>query len=257
MRPTPMKAQRLIKSFEACELQAYRDVKGVWTVGWGNTVHAKPGLTISQAQADAFFREDLANVERDIARALKPEILQRLDEDEYGALCSFAFNLGVRPQAHQIWSLINSGQFDRVPARLLLYNKASINGKLVPVAGLTRRRRAEAELWQTDGEEIRLTASAADVMPTVKVEKKLRWSKRLWLGITGALTAAGSWVTENALGYAQAANQWAQQLQHLVAPQMTYSEFLGKVAGGLAVVSVASGVLVTLFQAKAHKDAQS
>lgn len=256
MRPTPPKAQRLIKEFESCELRAYRDVKGVWTVGWGNTTHARPGLVITQVIADSYFREDLANVERDIARALKPEILKRLDEDEYGALCSFAFNLGVRPKSHQIWALINSGQFDRVPARMLLYNKASINGKLVPVAGLTRRRRAEAAMWQTDGEDIVLTASAADVQPTVKVEKKLSRSKRLWLGVTSAVTGAASWVTDNALSYAQTANQWAQQLQQLVAPQMTYSEFLGKVAGGLAVVSVASGVLITLFQAKAHKDAQ-
>lgn len=96
-------------------------------------------------------------------------------------------------------------------------------------------------------------------MPLAKAEaapEKLSRSKRLWLAIVAALTGVGNWTVEHALEYAQTANQWAHRLQQLVAPQMSYSDFLGKLAGGLAVVSVGSGALIAILQAKAHKDAK-
>ena len=46
----------LIKRFEGCELEAYQDAVGIWTIGYGHTgsdVHK--GLKITQAQADAGF----------------------------------------------------------------------------------------------------------------------------------------------------------------------------------------------------------
>ena len=253
MRQVPHEAVVLIKAFETCELRAYKDVAGVWTIGWGNTRHAAPDLAISQARADAWLQEDLTGVVRAIGEVLKPSILAKLGDDQYGALCSFAFNLGVRPRDHAIWSLINAGQFDRVPARLLLYNKAVVGGKLVPVAGLSRRRRAEAAMWQDDGDEVVLTAYAAEVVPTPRSEKKLSMSRRLWLGLTGAVAGAGQWLTD----HVPIVGEWARQLQALIAPQITYSSFLAKLSGGLAIVAVVAGAAVMMLQAKAHKDQKS
>ncbi len=253
MRAIPRAGVDLIRSFEACKLTSYQDVAGVWTVGWGHTRHARANQTITQDQAEAWFAEDCDIVVRSIANVLKPEILARLSVDEYSAICSFAFNLGVRPKTHQIWALINSGQFDRVPARLKLYNKAVVGGQLVPVAGLTRRRRAESDLWETDGEEVVLTASQATVTPTPKVEKKLALSKRLWLGLTAAASAGANWLVE----HVKMVGDWAGQLQTLVAPQITHSDFLAKVSSGLAVVAVGAGAAIMILQSKAHKDARS
>jgi len=45
---------------EACRLRAYRDTKGVWTIGWGRAdagVH--PGMTCTQAEADQWRDEKL------------------------------------------------------------------------------------------------------------------------------------------------------------------------------------------------------
>jgi len=253
MRPAPPAAIALIRRFESCKLTAYQDVAGVWTIGFGNTRHAKPGLIISQSVAEVYFSEDIAQVGREIACALRPEILLALSDDQYGALCSFAFNLGVRPREHAIWTLINASHFDRVPGRLLLYNKAVVAGRLVPVAGLTRRRRAEAEMWQTDGDEIVLTARLADIKPTSRVEKKLGLSRRLWLGLSAAVSTAGNWAVE----HVKIAGEWAGQLQTLVAPQIAHSEFLAKVSSALAMVAVASGAAIMLLQAQAHKDLKS
>lgn len=31
------KGIELIRQFEGCHLEAYRDIAGVWTIGWGHT----------------------------------------------------------------------------------------------------------------------------------------------------------------------------------------------------------------------------
>ena len=54
----------LIKKFEGCNLTAYEDIVGVWTIGYGTTNSDKritgtdiyQGLTITQAQADEWLR---------------------------------------------------------------------------------------------------------------------------------------------------------------------------------------------------------
>ena len=253
MRPVPEKAKALIKEFESCKLRSYQDVAGVWTVGWGNTKHAKPKQSINQTTAEAWFEEDCNDVAIGIGKTLKPDVLAALDDDQYGALCSFAFNLGIRPKDHGIWALINKGpkEFGRVPSRMLLYNKAVVGGALVPVNGLTRRRRAEAAMWDTDGEKIVLTARAADTTPPpVLVKKKLPMSKRLWLGFTSATSGLSNWAIE----HAQMAQDYAGKIQQLVAPQMTKSEFLAQLSSTLAVVAVASGVAIMFLQAQSHKD---
>ena len=38
----------LIKSFEGLRLQAYRDVVGVWTIGFGTTRGVKAGMSITK-----------------------------------------------------------------------------------------------------------------------------------------------------------------------------------------------------------------
>jgi hypothetical protein len=53
------------------------------------------------------------------------------------------------------------------------------------------------------------------------------------------------------------AGEWAGQLQQLVAPQISHSDFLAQVSSALAVVAVASGAAIMLLQAKAQKDQKS
>ncbi len=52
---------KLVKDFEGLRLTAYQDSVGVWTIGYGHTgPEVKPGMTISQAQADNYLQTDLA-----------------------------------------------------------------------------------------------------------------------------------------------------------------------------------------------------
>jgi len=53
-------AAALIASWEACRLTAFQDPGGVWTIGYGRTQGVKEGDICTQAQAIAWFSDDLA-----------------------------------------------------------------------------------------------------------------------------------------------------------------------------------------------------
>lgn len=84
------KGIKMIKDFEGCKLAAYKDSVGVWTIGCGNTSHAKAGMKITQAQADKFLAEDLAAVEKCLNNL---GVISK--QNQFDALASWIFNLGV------------------------------------------------------------------------------------------------------------------------------------------------------------------
>ena len=144
------KGEALIKSFESCRLTAYLDGGGVATIGWGHTgpdVHL--GLTITQVQADALFDRDIARFERDVTSLLKVTVTQ----NQFDALVSFAYNCGSDIDADTkaeglgdstLLRLVNEGKPDLAVLEFRKWNK---DGGVV-VAGLTRRRAAEAALFE-------------------------------------------------------------------------------------------------------------
>ena len=127
---------KLIKSFEGCRLKAYRDAVGVWTIGWGHTAGVKEGQYITQAQADLLLLSDLAKFEDAVER-----LGMNFNENEFSALVSFAYNCGVG----NLNKLCKGRTKPEIASKMLLYDKAG--GKVL--AGLTRRRKAENELYNT------------------------------------------------------------------------------------------------------------
>jgi len=136
------KGMALIQEFEGCKLTSYLDSVGVCTVGWGSTGEdVKPGLTITQAQADRRLRDHLAGVEARIDVLVKVPLTQ----NQFDALCSFTYNLGAGAlRTSTLLQLVNLGDFAAASKQFLRWDKAG--GK--PLAGLTRRRRAEMALFQ-------------------------------------------------------------------------------------------------------------
>lgn len=131
----------LLKQFEGCKLTAYQDIVGVWTIGYGETKGVKPGMTISQAQADAMVQERYDEFEAGVKKLLKVPVTA----NELGALTCFAYNVGLfNLQTSTLLKMLNSGSPAKdVAAQFARWNKAG--GK--PVDGLTRRRAAEAQLF--------------------------------------------------------------------------------------------------------------
>ena len=49
----------LLKHFEGCELKAYQDSVGVWTIGYGHTKGIYKGLEITQSEAEKMLIDEL------------------------------------------------------------------------------------------------------------------------------------------------------------------------------------------------------
>jgi lysozyme len=134
----------LIKLFEGLRLEAYQDVAGVWTIGYGHTKTAKKGMTISEREAEALLREDVREAEQAVTRLVKAP----LNENEFSALVSFVFNIGEGAFARSTaLRRLNAGDREGAAAAIELFNKATINGKKQTIPGLVRRRAAEKALF--------------------------------------------------------------------------------------------------------------
>lgn len=78
-----------IKRFESCQLTAYQDSVGVWTIGYGHTKGVKKGDRCTQYQAEQWLREDLARFEAEAnkVRGIKTQ-------GQYDAVVDFIYNCG-------------------------------------------------------------------------------------------------------------------------------------------------------------------
>lgn len=89
---TSEKGKDFIKSWEALKLQSYQDVAGVWTVGYGHTLTARPNQNITEEQANHLFLQDLAGAESDVNIYVADYIT--ISQGMFDALVSLVYNLG-------------------------------------------------------------------------------------------------------------------------------------------------------------------
>lgn len=128
----------LIKSFEGCRLEAYKDPVGIWTIGYGHTKGVRKGQKITSAQATEFLRQDCATAEKNVS---KFDNIYHWNQNQFDALVSFSYNIG------SINGLTANGtrSIQQISNKITAYNKAG--GKVL--AGLRRRRAAEKKLFNT------------------------------------------------------------------------------------------------------------
>ena len=130
----------LVKYFEGFEDKAYLCPANVWTIGYGRTRNVKEGDIVSEPQAERDLQEELIEFGEQVHRVVDSELTQQ----EFDALTSLTYNLGVgNLQSSTLLKKLNAGDKDSVPSEMLRWNKAA--GKVL--AGLTKRRQAEADLW--------------------------------------------------------------------------------------------------------------
>lgn len=130
----------LIKEFEGCKLTAYRDPVGVLTIGYGSTgPHVKPGLTITQDQADELLRQDVARFEVAVA-----DMAKVATDNQFSAMVSLAFNIGAEAlRKSTLLRKHNAGDYRGAQGEFARWKYAG--DKVLP--GLVRRRAAEAALY--------------------------------------------------------------------------------------------------------------
>ncbi len=156
------KTRSYIKNAEGCNLNAYKDTKGIWTIGYGHTgkVDGKEitaGMKITQEKAEELYREDV----REHALPLK-DIKIPLSDNEKVALTSFIYNIGG-PEFRRstTYKKLLIGDKKGAADAMLKYCKETqtknINGKPVKQKifrqGLYNRRVRERNLFLTPDEE--------------------------------------------------------------------------------------------------------
>ena len=136
----------LIKEFEGCRLAAYRDGANKLTIGYGHCgPDVRPGMRITQAQADGLLRHDLAAAEAGVMKALG---LARTHENQFAAMASLAFNIGVGGFAKTtVLRKHVAGLHEAAANAFILWDNVTVNGRLVRSDGLARRRLAEKALY--------------------------------------------------------------------------------------------------------------
>tara|TARA_Y100000356_G_scaffold64086_1_gene52368 strand:+ start:1746 stop:2177 length:432 start_codon:yes stop_codon:yes gene_type:complete len=135
-----MEGLALIKKFEGCELKAYQCSAGVWTIGYGHTKDVVEGMEITQEEAEQMLVDELHEYESYINKY----VTVALSQNQFDALVSWVYNLGpVNLTASTMLKVLNSGEYEDVPAQMKRWNKAG--GKVLE--GLIRRREAEACLF--------------------------------------------------------------------------------------------------------------
>lgn len=135
--------KELIQSYETCKLEAYMPTpEDVPTIGWGHTRGVAMGDTCTQEQADAWFLADIQWVEDCVNRA----VVAFLNQQEFDALCSLCFNIGCKAfSGSTLVKDLNAVDFDSASKAFLVWDKQ--HGQ--PLAGLTKRREAERELFDS------------------------------------------------------------------------------------------------------------
>lgn len=140
----------LIRRFEGCarlrddgQVAAYPD-PGTggepWTIGWGHTgPDIGPATLWSQEQCDKQLESDLARYAAEVAQALSEA---PTSQAQFDALVSFHYNTGAIARATLTRKHI-AGDYAGAAREFARWNRAG--GRVLK--GLTRRRKAEAELY--------------------------------------------------------------------------------------------------------------
>ena len=137
------KGLALTKSFEGLNLAAYQDSTGIWTIGYGHTgPTVSADQSITEPEAEALLCKDLADAVACVNHAVQSDISQ----NQFDAMVDFCFNAG-RGNFLQSTLLrkVNRRDFPGAAAQFGLWIHAG--GDIV--AGLVRRRKAEADLFAT------------------------------------------------------------------------------------------------------------
>ena len=142
----------IIKNFEGLRLTAYRDVAGVWTIGYGSTryhdgLQVKPGDQLAgELQADALFRNTLGQYQDAVNEFVKVPITQ----NQFDALVSFTYNEGTGAlQQSTLLVKLNEKNYIEAAAHFLAWDKITDpkTGQKVICDTLVQRRKEESQLF--------------------------------------------------------------------------------------------------------------
>lgn len=131
----------LVAEFEGFKAEAYQDIGGVWTCGYGTTgpdIHK--GTSFTKEEALQRLSETLQSIWNQIEQKTSIALTSKQME----ALCSFAYNLGTSALFKStLWQYLEEGEIEQAAQEFPKWSH--VNGKVIP--GLLKRRVKEQELF--------------------------------------------------------------------------------------------------------------
>ncbi len=130
----------LIKSFEGFRPRAVAGEDGGWVIGYGHTLSAREGASVSEADAELLLQYDLLPVVK-----MLNEQAPGLNQHQFDALASFAFSIGVdRFLSSDVARRVSSGALGEAADALIGWPEPT------PPEAALRRRAAERALFVAD-----------------------------------------------------------------------------------------------------------
>lgn len=130
----------LIKSFEGFRPRAVAGDNGGWVIGYGHTLSAREGASVSEADAELLLQYDLLPVVK-----MLNDQAPGLNQHQFDALASFAFSIGVdRFMASDVARRVSSGALGEAADALIGWPEPT------PPDAALRRRAAERALFVAD-----------------------------------------------------------------------------------------------------------
>jgi lysozyme len=126
----------LLKHYEGFRADAYRDMVGKWTIGYGFTKDVKPDDKMTVPEADARLLTELEDYKPDCEGT----------ENQISAMQCLAWNIGKQSLDNStVLRMHKAGNFEAAANAFLMWDKAG--GRVV--LGLVRRRESERNLYLT------------------------------------------------------------------------------------------------------------
>lgn len=136
--------REMVEGFEGLRLEAYQDVAGIWTIGYGHTgPEVYDGLVWDQVAAGQALTADLQWAEKAVG-----SLATNPTQNQFDAMVSLCFNIGAENfRRSAVLQLHNQGQFEGAARSFMNWDHAHVGGRMVVVPGLEKRRAAEAACY--------------------------------------------------------------------------------------------------------------
>lgn len=113
-----------LMSLEGFKNKAYKDTKGLWTIGVGHLILSNEKhlltATLTNLEVNLLLSKDLVKYETTVNHVIHNDITQY----QFDALVSFCFNIGCSGFANStVAKVINAGKFDKVADAMRMWNK--------------------------------------------------------------------------------------------------------------------------------------
>ncbi|CAN7500772.1 glycoside hydrolase family protein [Caulobacter sp. LjRoot300] len=154
----------LIKRFEGYRMKAAQLPDGRWTLGYGHTLTARAGASVSEQDAEALLLYDLITV----AHTVNENVYTPLNQNQFDALVCFAFNIGAENFVRSdVLRRLNEGALLQAACEMEVWRKADFEGERIVVDALVRRRSAEKALFLTPPDGHWVAAPSSVLRPKI------------------------------------------------------------------------------------------